>query len=552
MRKQGKKRWNYMNILLAGLFTMVIIVGIGLFIKYCVPTGKKYDLNTYFETSEGADSLPVVLDGEVTAGVAKVINGDVFLTREYVVNNLNPRFYADSESGAILYTTDSQTTTYTDGSGHVSKQGDVWYINLDTVLKVTNMSWEKAEAPDRIVVSKDRSERTMVTLKKKAAIRYRAGIKSPILKKTKFDAEAVIRLEEQGAFTKVLTADGITGYVKTKEIIDSYSEKPADTYVEKYQKKSMNQKFTIGWVQTTNLTSNVHVKEYADQATGLNVVSPTWYRVEDITGEVTSYADASVVSAMHAEGIQVWPLINDFATDLDVKTLLSSQGSRSRIISRLMKDAASYGYDGINLDFEYVKEASAEDYLQFIRELSVECQKRNLYLSVDNYVPRAFRAYYNYKEQASYADYLIMMTYDEHYSGSDAGSTSSIGFVRESVANALAMVDKSQLICALPFYTRLWETKDGKLKSTAFVMTSALAKVEEANAEKVWNDELSQYTAEWDEDGAHYQIWLEEEKSFAEKMKVVREADLPGVAVWKLGGEKQEIWSVINTALGRS
>ena len=83
-----------------------------------------------------------------------------------------------------------------------------------------------------------------------------------------------------------------------------------------------------------------------------------------------------------------------------------------------LNEVRAYGYDGINLDLENVKSDYAKDFLQFVRELSVECHKNNIILSTDNYKPEAYNSCYNLKEQSDYVDYAIVMAYDEHYAGS--------------------------------------------------------------------------------------------------------------------------------------
>ena len=108
---------------------------------------------------------------------------------------------------------------------------------------------------------------------------------------------------------------------------------------------------------------------------------------------------------------------------------------------------------------------AGEGYIQFIRELSIKCKKNDIVLSVDNYVPSSYTAFYNRKEQSCFADYIIIMGYDEHYKGSEeAGSVASIDFVKNGIKNTLKEVPAEQTILALPFYTRLWAETTGEDK----------------------------------------------------------------------------------------
>ncbi|MFC2476539.1 MAG: glycosyl hydrolase family 18 protein, partial [Catonella sp.] len=206
-----------------------------------------------------------------------------------------------------------------------------------------------------------------------------------------------------------------------------------------------------------------------------------------------------------------------------------------------------YNLDGINIDFEKVKASYARGYIQFLRELSIEMRNRNKVLSIDNYIPLDFNEFYNLKEQGVVADYICVMAYDEHYAGSDeAGSVSSLNWVKKSIENTAKNVPMNKIIVGLPFYTRIWrETDDGKLKTKALGMEGGLNLVSEYAAKKEWNDELGQYYAEWKDGKDKMRIWLEEERSLAAKLKQVNKEKAAGIAFWKLGLERKEAWKSV-------
>ena len=208
------------------------------------------------------------------------------------------------------------------------------------------------------------------------------------------------------------------------------------------------------------------------------------------------------------------------------------------------------GIDGINVDFEKISKDCGVHYIQFIRELSVKCRQNGIVLSVDNYVPKGYNQQYNRKEQGVMADYVIIMGYDEHYVGSDAGSVASLPWVEQGVKDTLAEVPAKRTILAIPFYTRLWKTTDGgALTSEAIGMDQAQQAISDNGAETYWDKTTSQNYGTYEGDGATYQIWLEDSKSIAEKVKLIPKYKLAGVAEWKLGFENSGIWSVITENL---
>ena len=228
---------------------------------------------------------------------------------------------------------------------------------------------------------------------------------------------------------------------------------------------------------------------------------------------------------------------------------LSSTAARQNIISQLIQAAKDVGMDGINVDFESLSEDVGIHFLEFLRELSIECHKNNLVLSVDNPVPEDFTSHYDRAEQGRVVDYVIIMGYDEHYVGSEAGSVASLPWVEQGIQDTLDEVPAERVINAIPFYTRLWKTTGGNVTSEAIGMDQAQQTIADNNVETYWDKTTSQNYGKYDIDNSTYQIWLEDAQSVAQKVKLVSKYDLAGVSAWKLGFENNGIWQVISDNL---
>ena len=272
----------------------------------------------------------------------------------------------------------------------------------------------------------------------------------------------------------------------------------------------------------------------------------------------------------HQNGVEVWALVSNFGArdqgleNPDLSQILTYTSRREALINNLISAAIRYNLDGLNVDFESVDPAVGDAYIQFIRELSLKCANNGIVLSVDNYAPTDYTAFYNRAEQALFADYIIVMAYDEHYAGSDeAGSVASIGFVRNAVTDTLAEVPAGQLIMGMPFYTRVWsetpneETTEVTTEISAdsyqlFTLGSYSASMREAQnlvnangAVPGWSEETGQYYVEYVNAGVTYKIWLEDATSLEEKLKVLQENHLAGGAFWKMGLEDATVWDTI-------
>ena len=317
-----------------------------------------------------------------------------------------------------------------------------------------------------------------------------------------------------------------------------------------YQHLSMDVPVNLSWHQVTSAEANSYFADAVANVSGVNVISPTWFYLTDTAGNIADISSADYVQQAHDRGMKVWGLIDNFTADVSTTDTLSQLSSRQNIISQLMAAAERVKLDGINIDFETLSEDAGPHFLQFLREISIECHKRNLVLSVDNPVPEDFTSHYDRGEQGEVVDYVIIMGYDEHYVGSEeAGSVASLPWVEKGVADTLTEVPAERTILAIPFYTRLWKTTGGALTSEAIGMDQAQNVLAENQAEPIWDGSVGQNKASFEKEGSSYDIWLEDAQSIAEKVKLIPKYKLAGVAQWKLGFENSSIWQVISDNL---
>ena len=141
------------------------------------------------------------------------------------------------------------------------------------------------------------------------------------------------------------------------------------------------------------------------------------------------------------------------------------------------------------------------------------------------------------------------MGYDEHYSGSDAGSVASLPFVEEGIQRAVDMVPSRQVINAIPFYTRIWTESAEGTKSRAVGIQAALDNLKQNNGVALWDEAVGQYYCSYETTDGVVKIWFEEDRSIGEKMKLYKKYQLGGVAEWKLGLETSSVWSIISSGL---
>lgn len=559
MKEQQKKKAAPVLVVLI-LIVLVGAAGVGSFLINRYKPGTEYMAgNEYFNLTD-ENSVALIQNGELLEEQAVLIGGEPYAAYTYVESQLNSCFYWDEETKGILLTTSGGVQTLLPGDAAVAKtpggqpavqqesDGKV-YISLDVVKEYTDLDYAYYSNPNRVVIRNewDGVEQAMVQ-SGTAQVRQKGGIKSLILTDVQ-KGDTLLYLENLDNWCKVMTADGYTGYIQTEDISEPEAIEARTAKKDSYERITRDHKINLVWHQSTSTESNDAMAEMTAEMTGVNVISPTWFSVTDGTGTISSLASADYVKLAHDAGREVWGLIDNFNEAFDETTDLAYASVRSRIIEQLLAEAASCGMDGINVDFENLKEAGIPHYLQFLRELTSAAHAQNLVVSVDTPVPQAYTMYYQRGEQARFVDYMIVMAYDEHFAGSEeAGSVSSLPFVQQAVEEMTRVMPADQVICGIPFYTRVWTEKFGQSAITSEVLGMDGAKnyAKENQMTETWDASLGQNVATVETSDARYTIWMEDEQSMEEKLKVIQSADLAGVAEWKLGFECADVWSLIS------
>ena len=549
-------------VTVTGLIFLVLAAGvITMLVKRYAPSRETMDGNTYFGVTEG-DQAALIVNRVLAEEKLKTADGRYYVEDAVVGKYINGRFYWDDKQKVMLYTLPTEvfqivpdTKEYQTSAGVqqtdyviLKSIGDSYYLDLEFIKQYSDMEYTVYENPNRVVIQTEWPEFQQVTVKKDSEILQKGGIKSIIVDKVEKE-ETLYLQEEMENWSKVSTKDGYTGYIKKEDISEpeSVTVEYASTMPE-FTSVRRDHKINLGWHQVTSAEGNASLASVLANTQGLNTISPTWFSVVDNSGTISSLASADYVNQAHSMGLEVWGLIDNFSTTADTLTFLSDTQARNNIINQLMAQADAVGLDGINLDFESITEEQGPHYVQFIRELSVACRNKGLVLSVDNPVPMPYTKHYDRKEQGIMADYVIIMGYDEHHSGdTEAGSVASLEFVKKGIEETLKEVPAEKVINAIPFYTRVWIEPfgGGNLTSEVLGMDGTSRYIADKGMDVYWDEQAGQNIATYEGEDALYTIWVEDEQSIAEKMKLIQENGLAGVAEWKLGFERASVWPVI-------
>ncbi len=550
---------------LIALFLIIVIavVGVGskLIEKYSY-SKERADLTAYFDV-RGEGDVPVILQDERIEEHARLIDGVCYFDLAMVHQYFNDRFYEDKKEGLLLYTLPDAIVSTVIGTQTVAKggeessrdyviaryEGEQLYVAADYVKEYSNFSYELYTEPYRMQVYTEWNARRTATVLKDTQVRYQGGVKSDVLTDVSRGTEVIV-LEEMENWSKVKAEGAFIGYVENKRLSEQTTVEPTPVtdYTEPvYMSNTRDHKINLAWHVVAGMAGNDTLVPLMQGTKSINVVSPTWFALSDNAGNFTSFASENYVGTAHDMGLEVWGLIDNFSHEgIDTYEVLAGLSTRQHLINGLIDTALQYKLDGINIDFENISLDAGEPFVEFIRELSIPCREHGIVLSVDNYVPMGYTDHYDREEQGVVADYVIIMGYDEHHRGSDtAGSVASIDFVEKGIADTVAQVPAHKVINAIPFYTRIWETKGTTIDSQAVGIETAKQYLADHGIVTAWDEETCQNYGEYQSGDSYYQVWMEDEESIRVKLNIMSKYQIAGVAEWQLAFAVDSVWDVI-------
>lgn len=586
-------RNNIRNIVLVILvISTFILSGCDLFIK---TNDGKVDLKWYmgltyedengedieYTTKSGDSIVAVALEEEYSSQYAIMKDVDVYVNIDMVKDNIDDRFYFDSKNEKVLFT--NATTVYeiplaenvVNGENveytTCIKDEEQCYINIELVKRFVDINYKVSKAegdiPPLLSITYKSGEKEIMSTTDDIEMRTKGDYQNLIVTEVPEGTEVTV-IEKTKNWNKVRTDSGYIGYIPVSKLEDAGTKEVTfDNDDDTYTHVTLDEKVSLAWNQVYNQSANDNLDELIANVKGVNVISPTWFSLVDKNGNLSSLADLNYVEKAHAKGMQVWALVNDFTDRKLTKKVLTSTELRNKLVDNIMYFVSSYELDGVNIDFEYITEEIADDYLQFLRELSIACRKAEKVLSIDNYAPSEWSTYYDRKQQIKLADYIIIMNYDEHTTTSEeAGSVSSLTYAENSIKETIDETGNAdRIINGMPFYTRIWETKseedgneDGSgkliedavngnyyLSSQAVGMNAAEEAYKEAGATPAFDETTGQNYVTYSKGSSTYMIWLEDETSVEARLELMNQYNLAGAAYWSLGQEKDSIWKTI-------
>ncbi|WP_169311874.1 glycosyl hydrolase family 18 protein [Gracilinema caldarium] len=211
---------------------------------------------------------------------------------------------------------------------------------------------------------------------------------------------------------------------------------------------------------------------------------------------------------------------------------------RSSLITQIAE--AAQNFDGVQIDFEAVLTDDKDNFISFLRSIKSQIGKKTLSIALPARTKKVAEAY-NYEQIAQVADRIIIMAYDEHWSGSTPGSVASLTWCEKVADYALKTIGNKKLVMGIPFYGRAW----GEINPSRAYRFSSLSKLmEEKGIQETSRVDGSVYF-EYSE-LIKVKVFYEDHRSVHQRAELYYTQGINNIAFWRIGQEDRTIWNFLH------
>lgn len=529
-----------------------------------------YIANDYIVLDKNKTINLVINNKNVTSNLKKDIliqDGKIYISKQDLGNFFDKYIYEDTENNQIVTTYDTKIATISlvenkiningsnkNTSSHAIEKDDIIYIPINELEDVYGIEIEYMENSKVLTIDSTTREQKKAIVAKDVAVKSSKNGISRTVERAKKGSYVIVISEENG-YVKIRTENGKIGYVKSNKIANTVVVRE-----EIEETKQIDGKVNLVW----DYYSEVATAPDRTGVTmdGVNVVSPAFFHLnsdgilkENIGEEGQAYVDWA-----HSNGYKVWPMVQNAGDGMMNVTseIMNDYNKRQELINEIIVACVKYKLDGINIDFENMKQEDKNMYSRFIIELTPRIKEMGLVVSVDVTAPDGSETWsmcFDRHVIGDVADYIVFMAYDQYGASSNkVGTTAGYNWVELSLKKFLTTeeIKDEKIILAIPLYTRLWtEDSSGKVVKQFPVSIKNIEKIIPEGIEKRWDEDLKQYYIEYQDGSYTKKMWIEDEESLREKISLITSYNLGGVASWEKGMETDSFWTFLKEELNK-
>ena len=556
--KTGKRKLDKKKVTKALIIVVAIII-IGVIL---------YQINNNIVFDKNKNINLVINNKNITSNLKKDIfiqDDEIYISKQDLGNFFDKYIYEDTQNNQIITTYDTKIAAISLDENKISingvskktyaqtiKKDDAIYLPIKELEDVYGIEISYIENSKVITIDSTSKEQKKAIVTKNLPVKSTKKFIAKTVDKIKKGSYVVVISEDKG-YTKIRTENGKLGYIKSKYLANEVTvrENMEET-------KQIEGKVNLVWDYYSTVAKAPD--RTGTTIDGINVVSPAFFHLnkngelEENVGE----AGKKYIEWAHNNGYKVWPMVqNAEAGSINVTSnIMNDYNKRQELISQIIIYCVKYKLDGVNIDFENMKQEDKNMYSRFIIELEPRLKEIGMTLSVDVTAPDGSETWsmcFDRNVIGDVADYIVFMAYDEYGASSNkAGTTAGYDWVELGIKKFIETeeIKEEKIILAIPLYTRVWtEDSSGKITSKNTISMKNPYSVIPNGVEKQWNDSLKQYYVEYKDGNNTKKIWIEDETSLKEKISLIKKYKLGGVASWQKGMETDNFWKFLKNEI---
>ncbi len=540
------------------IFAIIVLIFVGIMANNYIIFDKNKSINLIINNNNVTSQLKnevIIEEDNIYISEADIKNFfDKYITEEgdKIITTYEKKIAEVSTTENIININGADKKTET----KAIKKGEIMYLPISEMTEVYNIEIGNKSKTKVVTLDSLDKEQEKAIIKSGTSVKSSTNFIAKTIDRIK-KGESVVIISSDKKYSKIRTENGKIGYIKTKKLTNEYKVRE-----NMEEEKQINGKVNMTFDYYSEVTSAPN--RDGTKIEGVNVVSPSFFYIdknatfkENIGDEGKAYIDWA-----HNNGYKVWAMVSNAPAakeDLEITSrIMNSYEKRKKLIGILVNRCVQYGLDGINIDFENMKAEDKDVYSRFIIELEPRLKEIGVVLSVDVTAPDGGETWsmcFDRNVIGNVADYIVFMAYDEYgTSSTKSGTTAGYDWVKLNLTKFLQTeeIKSDKIVLGIPLYTRIWtENKDGTLVKSSTVNMKDVDSVLPSDVEKKWDDQLKQYYVEFEKDSTIKKMWIEDIKSLKEKVSLITDNKLGGVASWQKGMESDDVWSMLNEELSK-
>lgn len=338
-----------------------------------------------------------------------------------------------------------------------------------------------------------------------------------------------------------------------KYIVKAYNFQGTAMYSGSAEISTPDSKLVLGFTTSYSSNDSASYNSLSKNSSMINQIA-TYTYTTDSYGNLSGTAPSNEISFADSHNIIPMALITNNFNGSVAKTLLESKTYSQNLINNINSSLAGNSYKGVNIDMEGILYSDRSYFTSFLSMLYTNLHSKGYVVTVD--VPaktldnpkEAWTGAYDYGSIAKYADKVIVMTYDEHYSTGSPGPIASISWVENVIDYTLTVIPKDKILMGTAAYGYDWSSKGTKAYGITGINNLAVSQ----NVQILWDSSSkTPYFNYVDSSGIKHSVWFENAASLSYKLDIVNDKGLAGIAIWKLGFENSDYWNMVKLKFGK-